>query len=105
MTPSETPIPEAFLEALRQAAVTVGWQFQSTDGESMEFADATGGRKSIGLARFFQRFRDHDPAEWPARIADYLRSVASLTRQASSDDLNARTEKILVRVGPPYPNT
>jgi len=105
MTPSETPIPEAFLDALREAAATVGWQFQATDGESMTFADGTGVQKSIGLARFFGRFRDHDPAEWPTRIADYLRTVIGITRQPPSDDLASRADKVVVRVGPPYPST
>ncbi len=105
MTPSDAPVPDAFLDALREAATSVGWQYQGSNGENAEFADGQGSRKSIGLTRFFRRFSDHAPAEWPARIAEYLRTVIGLTQRPPSDDLHSRTERIIVRLGQPYPKT
>jgi hypothetical protein len=102
--PSEAnDCPEAFVSAVREAAAAVGWQFRSQDADGLEFVDGDGVRQSIGLARFFGRFSQHDPAEWPARVADYLRTVIALTRGTVNDDLNAQADRILLRVGQPYP--
>jgi hypothetical protein len=102
--PSEAnDYPEAFVQAVRQAAAAVGWQFRGEDPDGLEFVDRAGVRQSIGLKKFFHRFRDHDPAEWPTRVADYLRTVIGLTTAPVNDDLNAQAEHVLVRLGQPYP--
>jgi hypothetical protein len=102
--PSEADdYPAAFVEAVRQAAAAVGWRFRGTDADGLEFIDADGVRQSIGLKKFFRRFRDEAPAEWPARVADYLRTVIGLTKGEVNDDLNAQAEHVLVRLGRPYP--
>lgn len=101
---SGTPeYPKAFTQAVREAAAAVGWRFQSEDAEGFEFLDADGVRQSIGLKGFFRRFSDHDPAEWPARVTDYLRTVISLTKGKGNDDLNAQADHVVVRLGHPYP--
>lgn len=106
-TPDEAePWPPDFPTAVRQAAAAVGWRFQSSDADGLVFTDAGGVPINIGLAHFFLRFRDIAPAEWPARIADYLRTAHSLTsKRADDDDLNAVAEHVLVRLGRPYPRT
>jgi hypothetical protein len=52
----------------------------------------------------YRRFRDRDPADWPAVVADHFRTVAGLTRQDPDDDLNAQSADVLVRLGQPYPD-
>jgi hypothetical protein len=95
--------PEAFVEAVRQAAAVVGWQFRSEDADGLEFVDRNGVRQSIGMKKFFRRFSDHNPAEWPTRVAEYLRTVIALTKGQVNDDLNAQAERVLVRLSQPYP--
>src|SRR5437870_3179517 len=95
--------PDAFARAVRQAAAAVGWEFQSEDRGGLVFVDGAGVRHSIGMRKFFRRFRDLDPAAWPARVADYLRTVAGLTEREVNDDLNAQAEQVLVRLGQPIP--
>jgi len=102
--PSEADrYPETFVEAVRQAATAVGWQHRGEDADGLEFVDREGVRQSIGLKKFFRRFSDYDPAEWPARVADYLRTVIALTKGPVNDDLNAQAEHVFVRLGQPYP--
>jgi hypothetical protein len=96
-------IPESFVESLRQAAASIGWHLQSEDSEGLEFSDGNGVKQSIGLAGFYRRFSDHDPAEWPQRVTEYLRTVAAILREQPNDDLDAQAECVLVRLGLPYP--
>jgi hypothetical protein len=97
--------PEAFVEAVKQAATAVGWRFHHADAEGLVFVDGDGVQQSIGISKFFHRFSDQEPAEWPARVADYLRTVIALTKGKPNDDLNAQAEHVLVRLGRPYPST
>jgi hypothetical protein len=95
--------PQAFVEAVVQAAATLGWQFSSADPDGLEFVNPAGGRRSIGLRKFFQRFQDADPAEWPARVAEYLRLAMSVASTPANNDLNAQADRVLVRLGRPIP--
>jgi hypothetical protein len=107
MTTGDTPEGGAcliaFVEAVRQAAAAVGWQYRTADADGLEFVDASGVRQSIGLKGFFRRFKDHDPATWSTQVANYLRTVAALTKEPVNDDLNSQADRILVRLGRPYP--
>src|SRR5262245_665015 len=96
--------PQAFVDAVHQAAAAVGWQFHHADAEGLVFVDRAGVQQSIGMEKFFRRFSDHEPGEWPARVAEYLRTVIGLTTGKANDDLNAQADRVLVRLGRPYPS-
>ena len=101
--PEADAVPDTFAAAVRQAATEVGWRFESEDPGGLVFVDGGGTQQSIGLPKFYRRFKDHDPSEWPARVAEYLRTIIGITQRQSNDDLNAQAEHVLVRLGRPYP--
>lgn len=108
MTPTDPSAaddyPQAFIDAVQQAAAAVGRRFHHADTDGLVFVDRAGVQQSIGLEKFFRRFSDHEPAEWPARVAEYLRTVIALTAAEPKDDLNAQADRVLVRLGRPYPS-
>jgi hypothetical protein len=103
LSPSDE-YPQAFIEAVHQAAAVVGWQFHHSDAEGLVFVNRQGVQQSIGLRRFYSRFSNEAPSEWPARIAEYFQTVIALTKGERNDDLNAQADRVLVRLGQPYPS-
>jgi hypothetical protein len=102
---SDEQVPEEFRSAVRMAVAQVGWQLQQEDESGLECVNSAGVRQSIGLPGLYRRFRDQPAAEWPTLVANHFRVVASLTAPGpASDDLNAQSASLLVRVGPPYPS-
>jgi len=100
---AESDLFEYFQTALYTAAMNVGWKGGDHTDTVMEFVDADGVKQSIGLEKFYSRFRDQDPNDWEVKITEYLQTVINLTKGPPSDDLNSQPEKILVRLGQPHP--
>jgi hypothetical protein len=101
---AEPAWPEAFADAVRRAGEALGWQYRGADPGGLEFVDAAGVTQSIGLKKFFSRFRDLEPANWQAAVEEYLRTVAAVASGPTNDDLNAQADRVLVRLGQPYPD-
>src|SRR5262249_37177619 len=100
---NESGIPRTFFEAARQAAEAVGWQVEAEDPGGVTCRDASGVEQSIGLGKMYLRFKDRPQAEWSEAIADHLRKVITLSTRKVNDDLNSQADRIVVRLGQPYP--
>ncbi len=94
--------PGTFLQAFREALVSVGWQARRWLGHSVECADANGADQVVGLENLYRRARRAPREDWQELIVEFLRSV-NVTEQSGElpTDLATVTEQLLVRLGQP----
>jgi hypothetical protein len=69
--------PGTFLLAFREAVAELNWQIRSWTSQLVECADDKGLNHSVGLDTFYERVRPSPREEWPALIAQLLRTLSS----------------------------
>jgi hypothetical protein len=93
--------PGSFLLAFREAVTEVGWQTKRWLGVAVECVDGEGREQVVGLENLYRRARRQERADWPALIADFLRTGQEAPIDEPPDDLGEVADRLLVRVGPP----
>ena len=96
--------PGTFLLAFREAVAAVSWQIQTWQADSVACKDAAGESLTVGLENLYRRVRRQDRATWPELIAEFLRKVhVSGARDELDRELSEVVDRLLLRVGPPFP--
>ena len=98
---SPSRYPGSFLLALREALEEMQWQPRRWLGMAVECLDAAGQEQVLGLENLYRRLRREDRATWPVLIVEMLRSVPQ--ESSATVNLNEVAERILLRLGPPFP--
>lgn len=98
--------PGTFLLALSEAVTELNWQVRRWLGRAVECVDAEGRAQVVGLENLYRRARRLPRTEWPALIAEFLRTAGSLdANEGLPADLAGVAEQLLVRVGQPMTAT
>jgi hypothetical protein len=94
--------PGSFLLAFREALAGLKWQPVRWLGQAVVCRTPEGQEHTVGLDNLYRRARQVPREDWPALVADFLRTVGSVTAESAlPDDLNAVAGQLLPRVGPP----
>jgi hypothetical protein len=94
--------PGTFLLAFREAVAGLNWKVERWLGRSVECRDEVGAMRAVGLENLFRRARQVPRQEWPALIADFLKTIQSVDPdEALPHDLRAVADRLLVRMGQP----
>lgn len=96
--------PGTFLVAFREAAASADMKIVRYLGHSVACIDAQGREQTVGLENLYRRARQIERSEWPALIANFLRTadLSSLEGQLGAD-LETLSEQVLVRLGKGVP--
>lgn len=96
--------PGTFLLAFREAAASADMKIVRYLGHSVACVDAQGREQTVGLENLFRRARQVERSDWPALIANFLRTadLSSLEGQLGAD-LETLSEQVLVRLGKGVP--
>jgi hypothetical protein len=95
--------PGSFLLAFREALAGQNWQALRWLGHAVVCRTADGHEHTVGLDNLYRRARQAPREDWPALIADFLRTVGSVTLESGiPDDLNAAAGQLLPRIGRPF---
>jgi hypothetical protein len=96
--------PGSFLLAFRAAAATVHWTIERWHGDAVACVDAKGERLMVGLENLYRRIRRQDRGDWPRLIAEFLTKVnVSGKVEELKRDLTEVADRLLLRLGPPFP--
>ena len=96
--------PGTFLLALRQALGGLNMEIRRWLGDAVECADAEGKTQVVGLENLFRRARRTPRDEWPKLIAEFLNhAILADDGDDLPTDLNEVADKLLVRLGTPFP--
>lgn len=96
--------PGTFLLALRDVLGNLKFEVRRWLGDAVECADAEGKTQVVGLENLFRRARRTPRDEWAKLIADFLtHAVLADDTDDLPTDLNAVADKLLVRLGTPFP--
>jgi len=96
--------PGTFLLALRQALGGLNFQVRRWLGDAVECADPEGKTQVVGLENLFRRARRTPREDWPRLIAEFLQhAILADEGDDLPTDLNAIADKLLVRLGTPFP--
>jgi hypothetical protein len=99
---SEPRYPGTFLLALREAAAELHWEVRRWMGALVACADPEGHEHIVGLENLYRRARRVPRPEWPALIAEFLRTAGSIEEEDNLPaDLASVAGQLLVRVGQP----
>src|SRR5438128_2309905 len=98
-----TPLyPGTFLLAFREAAGIMRWQVRRWLGQMVECVDAEGRTHMVGVENLYRRARRAERADWPALVAEFLRTLDSASRTDNLPaDLAGVADHLLVRLGQP----
>jgi hypothetical protein len=97
------PYPGTFLLALREALAGLGWEPVRWLGQAIVCRTAGGEEHTVGLDNLYRRARQEPRDQWPALIAGFLQTVASITPEdVAPDDLASAAGQILPRLGRPF---
>lgn len=98
-SPAAREYPPDFIKSVHAAADNVAWRFHATEDDELVFLDRLGVPHHVGLQVLFERYHHDDPAICVRSLTEHFRSVIALTTGNVNDDLNAQTDRLLVRVG------
>jgi hypothetical protein len=80
-------------------AIGLGWQVRRWLGEAVEFLDAQGKERTVGLDNLYRQLRRLPREDWPGLITEFLGTAS--TEQQLPADLAAAADQILLRLGLP----
>lgn len=103
---AEPRIPGGFRAAFSTAIVEAGFSVKEWQGTSLICLDGKGEERTLSLGNVYKRCQNAPRADWGGIIGEFVKHMASATREAAMPDrLEDAVDNLFIRIGMPFPKS